>query len=241
VNESKRRAWQALGIGPAWRLRETGLHNASESPAQTPPGEMQVDDPDPGGLDWPNLRGAVTQCRACGLCEGRQQAVFGVGDESAGWMVIGEAPGAEEDRRGEPFVGRAGQLLDAMLSAVGRNRRDGVFITNVLKCRPPGNRNPEPQEVARCLPYLRRQIELVSPGLILALGKFAAQALLDTDASIASLRGRVHHYRSGALDIPVVVTYHPAYLLRTPLDKAKAWEDLVLALRNDSVPLPADE
>jgi DNA polymerase len=128
-----------------------------------------------------------------------------------------------------------------MLAAVDRSRRSDVFITNVLKCRPPGNRNPEPQELARCLPYLRRQIELVSPGLIVALGKFAAQALLETEAPIASLRGRVHRYRCGTLDIPVVVTYHPAYLLRAPLEKAKAWEDLVLAVRNGSAPLLADE
>lgn len=213
MSESRRRAWEALDIGPAWRLREQpGVAVAPST-----------------GLDWAGLREAVAGCRLCALCETRRNTVFGVGDERAAWMVVGEAPGAEEDKVGEPFVGRAGQLLDAMLASVGRSRREGVFIANVLKCRPPENRNPLPEEAAKCAPYLRRQIELVSPALILVVGKIAAQALLDTEASIASLRGRVHRLRSGESDIPVVVTYHPAYLLRTPLDKAKAWADLRLA------------
>lgn len=144
-------------------------------------------------------------------------------------MVVGEAPGAEEDARGEPFVGQAGRLLDAMLAAIGLDRAAHVFIANVLKCRPPGNRNPEPDEVARCEPYLVRQVQLVDPRLIVVMGRFAAQSLLRTDASIASLRGRVHGYAIGERRVPVVVTYHPAYLLRTPQDKAKAWADLCLA------------
>jgi len=151
--------------------------------------------------------------------------VFGVGDENADWMLIGEAPGAEEDRLGEPFVGQAGRLLDSMLAAIDLKRTENVYICNVLKCRPPGNRNPEPEEVAKCTPFLLRQIELIGPKLIIAMGRFAAQTLLDTDASIASLRGRVHRYAGR----PLIVTYHPAYLLRNLPDKAKAWEDLVFA------------
>jgi DNA polymerase len=153
--------------------------------------------------------------------------VFGVGDESADWMLIGEAPGAEEDRLGDPFVGQAGKLLDNMLAAIGLSRRQNVYIANVLKCRPPGNRNPSPEEVEQCSPHLLKQIELVKPKLILAMGRFAAQTLLATDASIASLRGKVHRYAG----VPLVVTYHPAYLLRNLPDKAKAWEDLLFARR----------
>ncbi|MCC6474167.1 MAG: uracil-DNA glycosylase [Burkholderiales bacterium] len=178
-------------------------------------------------MDWEELKASAAACSACGLCKGRTQAVFGVGDEAAPWMVVGEAPGAEEDARGEPFVGQAGRLLDAMLAAIGLARGRGVYIGNVIKCRPPGNRNPEPQEVARCAPYLARQIELVRPRVILALGRFAAQALLSSDATIASLRGRVLRYRG----IPTIVSYHPAYLLRNLPDKSKAWEDLCLARR----------
>jgi DNA polymerase len=153
--------------------------------------------------------------------------VFGVGDENADWMLIGEAPGAEEDRLGDPFVGQAGRLLDNMLAAIDLERTKNVYIANVLKCRPPGNRNPQPEEVAKCSPHLLRQIELVQPKLILAMGRFAAQTLLGTDASIASLRGRVHRYAGR----PLIVTYHPAYLLRNLPDKAKAWADLVFARR----------
>ena len=165
----------------------------------------------------------------CTLCptvaKTRTQTVFGVGDENADWMLIGEAPGAEEDRLGDPFVGQAGKLLDNMLAAIKLSRRKNVYIANVLKCRPPGNRNPTPEEVAQCSPHLLQQIELIKPKLILAMGRFAAQTLLETGASIASLRGRVHRYAG----VPLIVTYHPAYLLRTLEDKAKAWEDLVFA------------
>ena len=196
-------------------------------------------------MDWPALEDAVAGCGACGLCEGRTQAVLGVGDRSADWMVIGEAPGEEEDRRGEPFVGPSGQLLDNMLKAVGLSRQvhapdaeadagrsasGGVYIANVLKCRPPGNRNPQPDEVAQCEPYLRRQVALVKPRLILAMGRFAVQSLLKTTDPIGRLRGRVHHYEG----VPVIVTYHPAYLLRALPEKAKAWQDLCLALEVDA-------
>ena len=164
-------------------------------------------------------------CTACGLHKSRTRTVLGVGDEQADWMLVGEAPGAEEDRLGEPFVGQAGRLLDNMLAALGMRRGENVYIANVLKCRPPGNRNPEPEEVARCTPHLAEQIALIEPRLIVAMGRFAAQALLDTDATIASLRGRVHRYAG----VPLVVTYHPAYLLRNLPDKSKAWEDLLFA------------
>jgi DNA polymerase len=178
-------------------------------------------------MDWAALKVAVKDCTACGLRAGCTQTVFGVGDESAQWLLVGEAPGAEEDRLGEPFVGQAGKLLDSMLAAVGLERGRNVYIANVLKCRPPGNRNPEPGEVAQCSPHLSRQIELIQPKLILAMGRFAVQTLLDTEATIASLRGTVHRYHG----VPLVVTYHPAYLLRNLPDKAKAWADLVLARR----------
>ncbi len=190
-----------MGLAPLWRLknRETG--------------------------GWIPLKAAVSGCMKCGLHQTRTQTVFGVGDESAEWMLIGEAPGAEEDRLGEPFVGQAGKLLDNMLAALGLSRQKNVYIANVLKCRPPGNRNPAPEEVEQCSPHLLQQIELVKPKLIVAMGRFAAQTLLKTDASISSLRGRVHRYAG----VPLIVTYHPAYLLRTLEDKAKAWEDLVFA------------
>ncbi len=181
-------------------------------------------------LDWPALRAAVSECRACALCESRTQTVFGVGHERARLMIVGEAPGENEDRQGEPFVGQAGKLLDNMLRAIGLARdaatpEQGVFICNTLKCRPPRNRNPDPAETARCAPYLDRQIELVQPKLLLAMGRFAAQALLGSDEAIGKLRGRVHERRG----VKVIVTYHPAYLLRTLADKARAWDDLCLA------------
>jgi DNA polymerase len=187
-------------------------------------------------MDWATLQATVAACRACGLCESRQNTVFGGGDTQADWMVVGEAPGENEDRQGEPFVGAAGQLLDNMLRAVGRSRSgtgaQGVYIANVLKCRPPANRNPLPAEIAQCEPYLARQVALLKPRLILAMGRFAVQALLQTSEPIGKLRGRVHSYQG----VPVIVTYHPAYLLRTPTDKAKAWADLCLAL--DTVGAP---
>ena len=176
--------------------------------------------------DWGILRERVAACTACELCKTRTQTVFGVGNTSAEWLVIGEAPGAEEDRQGEPFVGRAGQLLNAMLLAIGLPR-ETVFIANVLKCRPPGNRDPKPEEVARCRPFLAAQIALLKPKVILVVGRIAAQSLLATDAPLARLRGKLHHF--GEANTPMVVTYHPAYLLRTPTDKRKAWEDLKFA------------
>ncbi len=185
-------------------------------------------------MDWAQLEATVAACRACGLCESRRNTVFGAGSATADWMVVGEAPGENEDREGQPFVGAAGQLLDNMLRAVGRSRSGTgvdtdakrVYIANVLKCRPPSNRNPQPAEVAQCAPYLARQVALLQPKIILAMGRFAVQALLQTDEPIGKLRGRVHHYQG----VPVIVTYHPAYLLRNPTDKSKAWADLCLAL-----------
>ncbi|WP_414442212.1 uracil-DNA glycosylase family protein [Burkholderia sp. 22PA0106] len=176
-------------------------------------------------LGWDELESRVSACESCRLCEKRTQTVFGVGDREADWMLIGEAPGENEDKQGEPFVGQAGKLLDSMLHAVSLKRGENVYIANVIKCRPPGNRNPEPDEVARCEPYLQRQVALVKPKLIVALGRFAAQTLLKSDASIASMRGRVHRYEG----VPVIVSYHPAYLLRSLPDKAKSWADLCLA------------
>lgn len=195
---------------------------------------------DVGTMDWAALEASVAACRACGLCEGRQQTVFGIGDREADWMVVGEAPGRNEDRTGEPFVGQAGKLLDHMLAAIGLSRRaaaqthvqaggrqlQGVYIANVVKCRPPGNRNPMPEEIATCEPYLKRQIALVQPRILLAMGRFAVQSLLGSSEPVGRLRGRVHRYEG----VPLVVTYHPAYLLRSPAAKGKAWQDLCLAL-----------
>ncbi|MDZ4097447.1 MAG: uracil-DNA glycosylase [Methylophilaceae bacterium] len=176
-------------------------------------------------LHWEGLQDCVKSCEACGLSVTRTQTVFGVGDPNADWLIIGEAPGAEEDRKGEPFVGQAGKLLDNMLAAIQLKRGQNVYIANVLKCRPPENRDPHGEEVTQCDPFLKRQVELIQPKLIIALGKFASQSLLDTDATVASLRGRLHDYNG----VPVIVTYHPAYLLRNLPDKAKAWEDLCYA------------
>lgn len=194
-------------------------------------------------MDWPVLQAAVAGCTACGLSRSRQHTVFGVGHEHAHWMIVGEAPGEQEDRVGEPFVGAAGQLLDRMLSSVGLSRAPGaeadpskqVFIANVLKCRPPVNRNPRPDEVAQCAPFLQRQVALVRPRLILAMGRFAVQALLGSEQPIGRLRGQVHRYQG----VPTVVTYHPAYLLRNPVDKARAWEDLCLARELAAAAQPA--
>lgn len=221
-----------MGLGPLWKLRaapvdasiadglrvlpvvlESGLAAAVEPP---PVG------PDTGAMGWDELRSAVAACRKCGLCEARKQAVLGVGDTNADWLFVGEGPGAEEDLRGEPFVGQAGKLLDNMLAAIGLRRGSDVYIANSVKCRPPENRTPTPEETAACLPYLERQIELIRPKLIVALGRPAAQTLLQSEVKIGAARGRLHDHRG----IPVIVTYHPAYLLRTLQDKAKAWEDL---------------
>lgn len=219
--------WDALELGPRWVLRTADA-------AATSPAAIDAHTP-VTALDWEALQARVAACTACGLCKSRTQTVFGVGSRQALWLIVGEAPGAEEDARGEPFVGQAGKLLDNMLAAVGRSRASGdeqsVYIANVLKCRPPGNRNPEPHEVAACAPYLQRQIELLQPRVILVMGRFATQALLGTDASIASLRGRVHEVQVGQRHIPAVVTYHPAYLLRNLADKAKSWQDLQLLCR----------
>ena len=227
-----------MGLEPVWRLRAAQPGREDALPAAPLAAEARVD-PGPGipehgdraerilRMDWQQLKVAVPQCRACALCASRTNTVFGVGDEHADWLIVGEAPGAEEDARGEPFVGQAGRLLDNMLASIGLKRSANVYIANVLKCRPPGNRNPERNEVEQCSPYLQRQIELIRPKLIVAMGRFAVQTLLDTDASIGSLRGRVHKYRG----VPLVVTYHPAYLLRSLHEKAKAWEDLCFARR----------
>ncbi|MEQ1579482.1 MAG: uracil-DNA glycosylase [Steroidobacteraceae bacterium] len=187
-------------------------------------------------LDWTALETAVRGCTHCSLSKTRTQTVFGVGDRAAQWMVIGEAPGADEDREGEPFVGRAGQLLTSMLTAMGF-KREQVFIANILKCRPPGNRDPSPEEVAHCMPYLERQIELVNPRMILCVGRIAAQNLLKTDTPIGKLRGQLH--RLPGTERPVVVTYHPAYLLRSPGEKRKAWADLVFAMNTAEGLAPA--
>jgi uracil-DNA glycosylase len=180
-----------------------------------------------GAMGWDELVNAVRMCTKCSLHETRTQGVFGVGDRKARWMIIGEAPGADEDRQGEPFVGRAGQLLNSMLRAMGL-AREQVFIANILKSRPPGNRDPRADETAACLPYLFRQIELVNPTLLLCVGRIAAQTLLETDTPIGKLRGKLHTLPSGR---PLIVTYHPAYLLRSPIEKRKAWADLVMAMQ----------
>lgn len=177
-------------------------------------------------MDWAQLKSSASACTACVLHESRKQAVLGVGDEKAEWLFVGEGPGAEEDERGEPFVGQAGKLLDNMLAAIALKRGNNVYIANVVKCRPPGNRTPEPAEAQACEPYLTRQIELIRPRLIVALGKVAAQNLLGIEATLASLRGRTHQYRG----TPLIVTYHPAYLLRNLVDKSKSWEDLCFAV-----------
>jgi DNA polymerase len=174
--------------------------------------------------DWPALAEAVSGCQRCKLCRTRTKTVFGVGPKAAPLLIVGEGPGADEDAQGEPFVGRAGKLLDEMLKAIGRSRTDNTYIANVVKCRPPGNRDPEADEVAACRPYLDRQIELIQPKLIVALGRIAAQRLLSSDAPLSKLRGPVHEY--GPTRTPVMITYHPAYLLRSPGEKAKSWSDL---------------
>ena len=178
-----------------------------------------------GGLNWSALKQRVRDCTACQLRAGCTQTVFGVGDEKAEWLFVGEWPGADEDALGEPFVGQAGKLLDNMLAAIQLKRGKNVYIANIVKCRPPDNRNPAADEIAQCLPYLERQIALIQPKLIVALGKVASNALLGRDATLASLRGTAHDFHG----IPLIVTYHPAYLLRSPSEKAKAWQDLCLA------------
>ncbi len=226
-----------LGLTPLWVRRRAALAAQETHTVQSAVQDLQplptaqplaADDRGGqiGAMNWQQLKSAVAACTSCVLHKQRRQAVFGVGDEHAEWLFVGEGPGAEEDARGEPFVGQAGKLLDKMLAAIGLKRDDNVFIANVVKCRPPGNRTPEPAEANACEPYLARQIGLIKPRLIIALGKVAAQNLLGTEATIASLRGRAHAYRG----TPLIVTYHPAYLLRNLTDKAKAWEDLCFAV-----------
>lgn len=228
---------------PAVRRAPPVLPVPSTAAPRAAPGERRVAPPAPAApadaerasriaaMNWEELQAEVAQCRACGLCDSRIQTVFAAGALSARWVVVGEAPGADEDMRGEPFVGQAGKLLDAMLAALGLARGPEVAIINVLKCRPPGNRNPEPDEVAACAPILARQLELIAPEIVLVLGRFAAQSLLATGTSIAGLRGRVHQMPIAGRPVPVVVSYHPAYLLRNLADKARSWEDLLLARR----------
>lgn len=255
MNSRQAQILEALEI-PVWQLRSTradvGAESATEEASQrvqhaeSTPGTAAEAQPTPDAkaphgastealdlaqLDWDALQFAISACTRCGLCKSRRQTVFAAGRPGTRWMVIGEAPGAEEDQQGEPFVGQAGKLLDNMLRSVGASRERNVLIANVLKCRPPGNRNPEPAEVAACAPYLLRQIELAQPEFLLLLGKFAASSVLRTEGSIASLRGRVHRLEVGGRSIAAVVSYHPAYLLRQPEEKAKAWADLKLAVR----------
>jgi DNA polymerase len=248
LTSRRERFLEELGLTPLWRRRGSEIGNQGSGIGDQESGisdlASRIGDrgsadalalTSPGGaperaaiiarMNWIELRGAVKSCDACSLAKTRKQSVFGVGDEMADWLFVGEAPGADEDAKGEPFVGQAGKLLDNMLAAIGLRRGANVYIANVLKCRPPHNRNPEPFEVAQCSPHLARQVELIQPKLIVALGRFAAQSLLETDATIASLRGRLHSYRG----VPTIVTYHPAYLLRSMPDKAKAWADLCFA------------
>ena len=244
-SELRKEYLAALGIKP-WTLRaREGLAPPVSHATVQPAGTLTAAAPLPAsvspsvaerssglpmardaGLDWPELRARVAACTRCSLSATRTQTVFGVGNLQADWLIVGEAPGAEEDRKGEPFVGRAGQLLNSMLRAVGL-AREQVYIANVLKCRPPGNRDPTPSEAAECLPYLEQQIALLKPKIMLAVGRIAAQNLLRTDKTLGSLRQQVHRF--GTSSVPLVVTYHPAYLLRTPADKRKAWEDLKFA------------
>ena len=234
-----------IGLTPIWSLRGATTHvadviAATGEPHQAVPApvaepmalaEPPTALPDPNreasiaAMSWEELITSIAQCTACKLSKTRNKTVPGVGDRAPTWMVIGEAPGENEDKQGEPFVGKAGQLLDAMLAAVGKRRTGGVFIANVIKCRPPGNRNPEPDEIAACAPYLKRQIALASPKLLLAAGKFSGQTLLNCDDTVGAMRISGGQFAG----IPVVVTYHPSYLLRSPLEKGKAWDDLMKA------------
>ncbi len=216
---ASRRPESARSVPDVARVPETGRHVADASPEAR---AARI-----AALEWRDFAADVDACTACPLCRGRRKSVPGVGDPNAEWLFVGEGPGAEEDAKGEPFVGQAGKLLDNMLAALGLARGANVYIANVVKCRPPGNRTPEPAEADACRPYLDRQVALLQPRLIVALGKSAATTLLDVDATIGSLRGRVHDYGG----VPLVVTYHPAYLLRNLPDKSKAWEDLLLARR----------
>jgi DNA polymerase len=231
MNLGRDRLLHEMGLGPLWKLRSVRMSteapyqpSVSEAPDTTP---LPVTAATAQGADWDTLAAAVSDCRKCRLCSARKQAVLGVGDVNADWLFVGEGPGAEEDQRGEPFVGQAGKLLDNMLAAIGLRRGSDVYIANAVKCRPPDNRTPEADEMVACRPYLESQIALIRPRLIVALGRPAAQTLLKTEVKIAAARGRLHEY----LGIPLIVTYHPAYLLRNLPDKSKAWEDLCFMRR----------
>ena len=242
MKPDRERMLREMGLGPVWKLRVppaampvgqaataqpvAALPLAKAVPAIVPVPDSAFVAPS-GAMGWEELAASVAACRQCRLCAARKQAVLGVGDRNADWLFVGEGPGAEEDARGEPFVGQAGKLLDNMLAAIGLKRGADVYIANAVKCRPPENRTPAPEEIAACSPYLVRQIELIRPKLIVALGRPAAQTLLQTDVRIGAARGRLHDYRG----VPLVVSYHPAYLLRSPQDKARAWEDLCLMRR----------
>lgn len=211
---------RVLELLPLWQHPRAPATAVEHTALPQPVAEVAVHQ-----MDWTSLQQSVASCTACGLHQTRKQTVFGTGAVPADCLVIGEAPGQDEDIQGLPFVGKAGQLLDAMLAAISLKRGENVYIANVLKCRPPNNRNPEPLEISHCLPFLKRQIELVQPKLILTLGRFASQALLGSPLPLTNLRGKLHDYQG----IAVVVTYHPAYLLRVPTDKRGAWQDLCLA------------
>jgi len=226
LNRALRRDYLAAMGLETWVARAPAAAARSAAERTASPVAVPPESPREAGYDWAQLRARVAACTRCGLAATRTQTVFGVGNLEAEWLVVGEAPGAEEDRAGEPFVGRAGQLLNAMLRAIGL-QREQVYIANVLKCRPPQNRDPLAAETGECLPYLERQIALLRPKILLAVGRIAAQNLLRTDAALARLRQKVHVF--GESRVPLVVTYHPAYLLRTPADKRKAWEDLKFA------------
>lgn len=236
AQERRERVLQALGLTPLWVRRNAPAPEPVQA-ASSPLAERSRPAVAEGGvtgdraseilrMDWTQLRASTAACTACVLHQKRKQAVLGVGDVNAEWLFVGEGPGADEDEKGEPFVGQAGKLLDNMLAAIGLKRGENVYIANVVKCRPPGNRTPTPPEAQACEPYLLRQIALIQPRLIVALGKVAAQNLLGNEATVASLRGRVHDLRG----TPLIVTYHPAYLLRNLTDKARAWEDLCFAV-----------
>ena len=225
MNSRREEILEELGLTPLWHPRTVRHATDTVVASSHQVGATDARRAQILRMDWVQLKTSVADCTACPLHRARIRTVFGVGDQNADWLWVGEGPGAEEDASGEPFVGQAGKLLDNMLAAINLRRGQNVYITNIVKCRPPGNRNPESAEAQQCEPYLMRQIELIQPKLIIALGKVAAQNLLHTDATVASLRGRLHDY-SGT---PLIVTYHPAYLLRTLPDKAKAWEDLCFA------------
>jgi DNA polymerase len=236
VNIRDENVLRELNLYPLWVRREMPAQPDASAETEHQPvatteapvsqALLAAEDPAVAPTDWPALKEAVHACVACKLRAGCTQTVFGVGDEQADWLFVGEGPGAEEDAQGEPFVGQAGKLLDNMLFAIGLKRGANVYIANVVKCRPPNNRNPEPDEIATCLPYLQQQIALIKPKVIVALGKVAANALLGREAALGSLRGTVHDYHG----TPLIITYHPAYLLRSPAEKAKAWQDLKTAV-----------